>query len=97
MKRLFDLLLPFLLLLALLVRILHGTPLFFSQVRPGQNGKPFRMLKFRTMTNARDAAGTLLPDSARSRLAAMRDDLKNSLCLSRQVFQLPRLCIRQPL
>ena len=74
MKRLFDLLLtipglllilPFLLLLALLVRIFHGTPLFFSQVRPGQNGKPFRMLKFRTMTNARDAEGKLLPDSER--------------------------------
>ncbi len=74
LKRLFDLLLtipgfllilPFLLLLALLVRIFHGSPLFFSQVRPGQNGKPFRMLKFRTMTNARDAAGTLLPDSVR--------------------------------
>jgi len=73
-KRLFDLLLtipgtlvilPFLLLLALLVRIFHGSPLFFTQVRPGRHGKPFRMYKFRTMTNARDAAGNLLPDHER--------------------------------
>ncbi len=74
MKRLFDLLLtipgtlvilPFLLLLALLVRIFHGSPLFFTQVRPGRHGKPFRMYKFRTMTDARDAAGNLLPDHER--------------------------------
>ena len=74
LKRFFDLvltipglllILPLLLVLALLVRIFHGSPIFFAQLRPGQNGKPFRMLKFRTMTNARDAAGTLLPDSDR--------------------------------
>ena len=74
MKRLFDLLLtipgtlvilPFLLLLALLVRIFHGSPLFFTQVRPGRHGKPFRMYKFRTMTDARDSAGNLLPDHER--------------------------------
>lgn len=74
LKRLFDLVLtipgfllisPFLLLLALLVRVFHGSPIFFSQLRPGQNGKPFRMMKFRTMTNARDAAGNLLPDCER--------------------------------
>jgi sugar transferase EpsL len=73
-KRLFDLLLtipgtfiilPFLLVLALLVRIFHGSPLFFVQVRPGQHGKPFRMYKFRTMTDARDASGNLLPDHER--------------------------------
>jgi len=74
LKRLFDLVLtipgfllisPLLLILALLVRIFHGSPIIFFQLRPGQNGKPFRMLKFRTMTNARDAAGNLLPDSDR--------------------------------
>ncbi len=74
MKRIFDLLLtipgfllifPLLLILAVFVRIFHGSPIFFSQLRPGQNGKPFRMLKFRTMTNARDVAGNLLPDSER--------------------------------
>lgn len=74
MKRLFDLLLtipgtlvilPFLLVLALLVRIFHGSPLFFTQVRPGRHGKPFKMYKFRTMTDARDSAGNLLPDHER--------------------------------
>jgi len=74
LKRLFDLLLtipgtlvilPFLLVLGLLVRIFHGSPLFFTQVRPGRHGKPFRMYKFRTMTDARDAAGNLLPDDER--------------------------------
>ena len=74
MKRLFDLvltipgfllILPFLLILAIFVRVIHGSPIFFSQLRPGQHGKPFRMLKFRTMTNASDAAGNLLPDSDR--------------------------------
>lgn len=73
-KRLFDLLLtisgtllilPFLLVLALFVRIFHGDPLFFAQIRPGQHGKPFKMYKFRTMTNARDAEGKLLPDHER--------------------------------
>jgi sugar transferase EpsL len=74
MKRLFDLvltipgfllILPFLLIISLFVRVLHGSPIFFSQLRPGQNGNPFCMLKFRTMSNARDAAGNLLPDSER--------------------------------
>jgi len=74
LKRLFDLLLtipgtlvmlPFLLVLALLVRIVHGSPLFFVQTRPGKHGKPFKMYKFRTMTNARDAEGKLLPDHER--------------------------------
>ncbi|MGB7512231.1 MAG: sugar transferase [Pelodictyon phaeoclathratiforme] len=73
-KRLFDLLLtipgtlvilPFLLVLAFLVWIFHGSPLFFTQVRPGRHGKPFRMYKFRTMTDARDFAGNLLPDHER--------------------------------
>lgn len=51
--------------LALMVRSRLGSPVLFSQVRPGLNGKPFRMYKFRTMTDARDAAGNLLPDSER--------------------------------
>lgn len=41
-----------------------GNP-FFTQVRPGRNEKLFRMIKFRSMTNARDAAGNLLPDAQR--------------------------------
>ncbi|QBC33461.1 sugar transferase [Pandoraea sp. XY-2] len=42
-----------------------GSPAIFRQVRPGRDGKPFEMIKFRTMTDARNAAGELLPDSAR--------------------------------
>jgi sugar transferase EpsL len=61
----FLLILPFLLLLAFLVRLFHGSPILFTQLRPGLNGNPFRMLKFRSMTNARDAAGNLLPDNQR--------------------------------
>ena len=54
-----------LLLLALLVRTKLGSPVFFRQTRPGLHGKPFEMVKFRTMTDARDAGGQLLPDSER--------------------------------
>jgi len=43
----------------------HGRPVFFSQTRPGLHGKPFRMIKFRTMTNARGPDGELLPDAER--------------------------------
>jgi len=42
-----------------------GTPVFFKQIRPGLHGKPFRMIKFRTMTNACDAQGQALPDAGR--------------------------------
>ena len=74
-KRLFDLALviPALLVLApvaavvaLLVRRRLGSPILFRQERPGLGGKPFVMLKFRTMTDARDAAGALLPDEERT-------------------------------
>lgn len=74
-KRLIDILIalpalivcaPLLLVLALLVRRRLGSPVLFRQQRPGLDGKPFVMLKFRTMTNARDGAtGALLPDSER--------------------------------
>ncbi|MBD9663182.1 sugar transferase [Variovorax sp. VRV01] len=42
-----------------------GKPVFFRQVRPGLGGRPFEMVKFRTMTDARDASGQLLPDADR--------------------------------
>jgi sugar transferase EpsL len=74
MKRVFDffsvalgltLIIPLLGVTAILVRIKHGSPVLFSQTRPGLYGKPFKMFKFRTMTNERDAAGNLLPDDKR--------------------------------
>ena len=74
MKRLFDIsvslssLLIFalpLLLLVYLVRSRLGSPVFFTQVRPGLNGKPFRMVKFRSMTDGRSPDGELLPDADR--------------------------------
>jgi sugar transferase EpsL len=73
-KRLFDLfvgtlvlivLSPLMLMLAGLVRFLLGSPLLFRQQRPGLRGQPFTVFKFRTMTNARDAQGNLLPDDER--------------------------------
>jgi sugar transferase EpsL len=74
MKRAFDFLValialiffaPIILLLILLVRQKIGVPVFFSQVRPGLYAKPFKMFKFRTMTDARNANGELLSDSER--------------------------------
>ena len=50
---------------ALLVRIRLGTPVLFRQLRPGMGGKPFLMLKFRTMTDDCDKQGRLLPDADR--------------------------------
>ncbi len=73
-KRLFDIftsaigllcLLPVFLVLVLLIRYRLGSPVLFSQIRPGKGGKPFRMVKFRSMTNARDADGNLFPDVER--------------------------------
>jgi lipopolysaccharide/colanic/teichoic acid biosynthesis glycosyltransferase len=73
-KRLLDLLLtllsllvlsPFLLVIALLVRVYHGKPILFRQLRPGYQGKPFSIYKFRTMRDERDAQGNLLPDEQR--------------------------------
>jgi sugar transferase EpsL len=73
-KRLLDLsltiptlilLAPVFALLALLVRLKLGTPVFFRQQRPGLLGEPFTLFKFRTMTDARDGAGELLPDEER--------------------------------
>jgi lipopolysaccharide/colanic/teichoic acid biosynthesis glycosyltransferase len=74
MKRLFDLLAALLasLLLALplmalawLIRRKLGSPVLFYQVRPGLQGRPFTMVKFRTMTDERGPDGALLPDARR--------------------------------
>lgn len=56
---------PVLLLVFALVRIQMGSPVLFRQVRPGMNGKPFMMVKFRTMLDAVDAQGNPLPDDQR--------------------------------
>ncbi|HMO12770.1 MAG TPA: sugar transferase [Pirellulaceae bacterium] len=73
-KRGLDLIVSFFLLLALspllialgiLIRWRLGSPVLFSQLRPGKRGVLFRMYKFRTMTDACDTAGELLPDHAR--------------------------------
>ena len=74
MKRLFDTLValfslvflsPVLLVVVLLVRCKLGSPVLFRQTRPGLNGKPFEMIKFRTMRDAFDENGKPLPDSER--------------------------------
>jgi sugar transferase EpsL len=74
LKRLFDLLLillslplllPLLVLLAVIVRVKLDSPIFFKQVRPGFKGKPFAMIKFRSMVDKRDEEGDLLPDAVR--------------------------------
>lgn len=73
-KRLFDivtslcgllLLAPVIAIVAWQIRRKLGSPVLFRQVRPGLNGRPFEMVKFRTMRDAVDAAGKPLPDSAR--------------------------------
>ncbi len=56
---------PLLLAIALGVRRSLGRPVLFRQTRPGLHGAPFQMLKFRTMADARDASGQLLPDEQR--------------------------------
>jgi len=73
-KRLFDVLLtalfllvcaPVVVLVALCVRFRLGSPVLFCQQRPGLHGRSFTLLKFRTMTEARDEQGYLLPDAER--------------------------------
>lgn len=74
MKRIFDVIVsfsvllafsPILLLVALLVRAKLGSPIFFTQIRPGLHGKPFKMVKFRTLTEQKDELGNYLPDADR--------------------------------
>jgi len=56
---------PLLLLVMSLIRIKIGKPIFYKQLRPGLNEKPFMIYKFRTMTDKRAGDGTLLPDKER--------------------------------
>ena len=73
-KRLFDLcssgmallfLSPLLLYIAYLVKVKLGSPVLFTQIRPGKDNRLFKMYKFRTMTDVRDKEGNLLPDDLR--------------------------------
>jgi len=74
MKRLFDFfvalaalltLLPVLLVLYVIIAIKMGLPVFFVQTRPGMQGNIFKMVKFRSMTDAKGTDGVLLPDAQR--------------------------------
>ncbi|MDL3983929.1 sugar transferase [Shewanella xiamenensis] len=74
LKRFFDILIsslaliiffPILIFLVFKIKNNLGKPVFFHQMRPGLNGEPFKMIKFRTMKDAFDAKGNLLPDSER--------------------------------
>ena len=56
---------PVLLILCILVRIKLGSPVIFSQERPGKDGKIFKLMKFRSMTEKKDEKGELLPDEER--------------------------------
>lgn len=56
---------PLLILLATGIRLALGSPVFFRQVRPGLHARPFEMIKFRTMRDACDKQGNLLPDEER--------------------------------
>ncbi|EGR4184729.1 sugar transferase [Vibrio cholerae] len=85
MKRLFDffvslivltLFSPIIAIVACKIRKNLGSPVLFRQTRPGLNGKPFEMIKFRTMKDAVDANGNPLPDS--ERMTPFGDKLRNS-------------------
>jgi len=84
-KRIFDLLVSILVLVSLfpLLAALYlfvlfklGSPVFFTQTRPGYRGEPFRMVKFRSMTDARDEDGKLFPDA--DRLTSFGNFLRSS-------------------
>jgi lipopolysaccharide/colanic/teichoic acid biosynthesis glycosyltransferase len=74
LKRLFDIfasifglliLAPIILIVSLLIKRKLGSPVLFRQIRPGTGGKPFQLVKFRTMLDGVDAQGKLLPDAER--------------------------------
>lgn len=84
---LFIVISPVFLVLMLLVRVKLGSPIFFTQVRSGMNQKPFKLIKFRTMTNAVDENGELLPDEQRQTKfggflrSSSLDELPELLCI----------------
>ncbi len=73
-KRIFDvaisilgliILLPMLIIIALIIKIILGKPIFFIQERVGKRNKTFKMIKFRTMKDIKDESGKVLPDEKR--------------------------------
>ena len=85
MKYLFDFIIslcaslvlsPLFVIIAILVRLKLGSPILFTQIRPGLNGKPFKMVKFRTMKDGVDQQGNPLPDN--ERMTPFGDKLRNS-------------------
>lgn len=84
---LFIVLTPLFLVLMVLVRTMLGSPIFFTQVRSGMNQKPFKLIKFRSMTNAADENGKLLPDEQRQTKfggflrSSSLDELPELLCI----------------
>lgn len=75
---------PVILITGLLVRIFLGGPVIFFQIRPGKDCKPFKLLKFRTMTNACDDKGNMLPNE-------MRKTKFGNLLRSTSLDELPEL------
>ena len=74
MKRMFDLFIsiilllclsPLILIIGVLIKIRLGSPILFKQMRPGLNGTPFYLYKFRSMNDQKDDQGKLLPDHLR--------------------------------
>lgn len=74
MKRIFDIIIsalglviasPILAIVSLMIWLTMGRPIIFKQMRPGLKGEPFQMIKFRTMNDAKDASGRVLPDAQR--------------------------------
>jgi lipopolysaccharide/colanic/teichoic acid biosynthesis glycosyltransferase len=56
---------PVIVMLSMMIGVSIGRPVFFRQMRPGLRGRPFYIVKFRTMTDGRDSSGRLLPDEKR--------------------------------